>query len=239
MGCGRQACNASTAGKAVIEGLAILDDMWVVADPQDELFGQVVPKKIVENKWLFTHRGRLGVANWQGAVHSVRRQTKPASSSSGLEDCDDDSAPCKTSPGKEAGFAKIFVKKFLALPSRKQDESFASSPALAAAFAPLLAACLFGVASTLVALRLSSCNRTRQDSGPAASKARAAAASSTPVATPASTRRVESFGAGVSIGEGGSHEQDQCLSLGSRRAPLLLRKASSCQQLLALAEKDV
>jgi len=233
--CGQQACSASTAGNAVIEGLTIHDVMWVVADPQDELFGHVVPKEIVENTWLFTQREGVGVAKWHGSMHQVRRQTKPASSSSGSEDCDDDSAelPCRTSLGKQTGFANAFVKKFLALPSKKQDESLASPLVPTAVFAPLLVACLFGVASTLVGLRLSLCHRRRTDSGSVASKADSSGASSTSVCT------VESLGVGAAIRDGGSQAPDPCLNLGSLRYPSIARNGSSCQRLLTLAEKEV
>merc|ERR1740139_308404 len=149
--CGPQECNAHTAGDAVISDVSvqeipeIQDSIWVITDPQDSLFGHEIPKEVVENQWLFTRNGSLGVANWQGAEHSARRHTRPASPAlPGLKDCDDDAleSPCEISLKKEGGFSSMFVKKFLA--QRSDDaadakgQHLASPATFAAAVAPLL-----------------------------------------------------------------------------------------------------
>lgn len=230
--CGRQACNASTAGGAVIKDLSIQDFMWVVTDPQDELFGHEIPKEVVANKWLFTHRGDLGVAKWRGAVRSVRRQSKLPG----------EMGPEDGSEGSQSEASMAFVKKFLALPNDGRGgasdattgQSFASTSALAAALAPLLGACLLGVASTLVASRFSAWHRRGKEQPPLVAPAMGASVAS----SPAPSSQISRGAGGISmIGGFTEGPSRSSLDLGARMSPML-RKGSSCQQLLTLAEAD-
>lgn len=83
--CGRQACAGANAGQALIRNVSITTlpapashprsdaDVWVVSDPTDKLFKQVVPTRITEDATLFVSKGNRGIADWKGDQHFAKR----------------------------------------------------------------------------------------------------------------------------------------------------------------------
>lgn len=96
--CGVQSCTHSNAGHAVISHFAVGPRIlgappwsgptrtgtpkaggageWVVSDPNDVLFGDVVPADLVNDPTRFVHQGRRGFVSWRGSTHLVKERER-------------------------------------------------------------------------------------------------------------------------------------------------------------------
>jgi hypothetical protein len=222
--CGQQACSA-TAGKASISNISVKSFMWVITDSKDSLFGYEVPQEVVEDAARFTKLDGFGVAKWRGATHFARRQARPVS------------------PTFQKDSEFKFLKKFVTLPGGGvAGVAVAGLPSASVAMgaAPvLMAACLAGIVSILFGLRCFQRVR-RCGSFKLAGAAEAGASAEASKAADASA----SDGTAQDAGSAGAVASGR-LGLGrslahiSHLPPSQLRKGSSCQQLLTLAEADV
>jgi len=233
--CGQEACSA-TAGKAVISNVSVKSFMWVIADPKDTLFGREVPEAVVADSARFAEMDGFGIAKWRGATHFAKRQARPLTVLPSLKECsDDDNAdlPCAGHVRKEANFK--FLKKFLALPGGGvASTAVARLPSASSGAMVLIAACLSGIVSVLVGLRYF--QRVRLAGGAAVAEAEVEA--NKVAAANASAERVQDTDrAGVAAS--GRLGLGRSLAHISHLPPSQLRKGSSCQQLLTLAEADL
>jgi len=95
--CGAQVCSGSSAGSAYIsniavEGLAVqvqplprvpVDQsvgnpmVWVVSDPEDDLFEQVVPEEITKDKERLFELAGNHLVRWKNSMHLVQQVARP------------------------------------------------------------------------------------------------------------------------------------------------------------------
>jgi len=80
--CDWNGCSGENAGHAVISDIRVTSagengpEAWVVADPKDKLFGQLVPEDVIENAESFKVLHDQGVAEWDHVRHFVRHMKK-------------------------------------------------------------------------------------------------------------------------------------------------------------------
>eukprot|EP00443_Scrippsiella_acuminata_P096046 CAMPEP_0115607112 /NCGR_PEP_ID=MMETSP0272-20121206/18342_1 /TAXON_ID=71861 /ORGANISM="Scrippsiella trochoidea, Strain CCMP3099" /LENGTH=793 /DNA_ID=CAMNT_0003042789 /DNA_START=1 /DNA_END=2382 /DNA_ORIENTATION=+ len=142
--CGGAACQGSNAGDAVVSNIQIKASssvdrelVWVVWDPEDELFGTVVPHHVVADHHNFAKLNKEAIAKWEGARHFLRQmpravvkaqvkkvreaESRGVASDLITADCDDPESPCDVSVHKESSYFNSFLKKYsplsVALPS--------------------------------------------------------------------------------------------------------------------------
>lgn len=237
--CGQQACSA-TAGKAVISNISVKSFMWVITDPKDTLFGHEIPASVVADSARFAEIDGFGIAKWRGATHFAKRQARPLTVLPTLKDCSDDDAelPCAGFVKKEANFK--FLKKFLALPGGSvASAAVAGLKSASSATTVLVAACLCCIVSVLIGIRCF--QRIRCSGGlkaAAAAEVGTAPQANKVDAANALDERVQDAGrAGTAVS--GRLGLGRSLTHISHLPSSQLRKGSSCQQLLTLAEAEV